>query len=65
MDTKTALHSDRSPGGKPKTYDIARGPTPESQKLVPVKGVKGYWTEKNNPDIPLGDNIPDEIKYRR
>ena len=65
MNTKTGLNSDRSPGGKPKTYDIARGSTSESQKLVPVKGLKGYMQEKNNPDIPLGDNIPDEIKYRR
>ena len=61
MNTKTALKS--TPGGPPKTYNIAR--SGESQKLVPVKGLKGYMQEKNNPDIPLGDNIPDEIKYRR
>ena len=63
MNTKTALKS--TPGGPPKTFNISRGSTPESQKLVPVKGLKGVWTEKNNPDIPLGDHIPDEIKYRR
>ena len=59
------LNSNRKTGGAPKTFNIARGSTSESQKLVPVKGLKGYMQEKNNPDIPLGADIPDEIKYRR
>ena len=63
MNTKTALQSDRSPGGQPKTYDIAtKG---DSQKLVPVRGIKGLKTELYNPDIRRDANIPDEIKYKR